>query len=141
MRLAHNAFFNGIHMSQGLYEPLPEDDPYQAQLEQDLTDFCPAPNYQYHTDPPPAPLDPFSVWIHDFVETHPWLDPFFGDIGYQAAEAYPVPFQCSTDFLWQRNPFAIGCGEDEMPRKVQPGVDYLIAYWLASYHKFIAKDD
>jgi hypothetical protein len=138
MRLAHNAFFNAIHMSQGIYTPEPGD-PYQAQLEQDLGDFRPAPNFQYQTTPPPAPLDPVSVWLHDFAAAHPWFEPYLG-CGYQALDAYPVPYQCSTDFLWQRNPFAISCGEQETPRKVQPGVDYLTAYWMASYHKFLTKE-
>ena len=140
MRLAHNAFFTTIHMSQGIYTPSPPDDPYQEQLEQDITDFRPAPNYQYSTTPPPAELDPFSVWLHEFLQSHPLLQQIFGDISPQALYAFPVPYQCSTDFLWQRNPFALYCGEQEMPRKVQPGVDYLIAYWMASYHKFLTKD-
>jgi len=51
-----------------------------------------------------------------------------------------VDMQCSTDFLFQRSPFRIEeCGGDN-PKAVNPGVDYLIPYWLASYHKFVAKD-
>jgi hypothetical protein len=51
-----------------------------------------------------------------------------------------VQEQCTTDFLWQRSPFQNDpCGADQ-PNVTRPGIDYLVAYWMASYHKFIAKD-
>lgn len=140
MRLAHNAFFTAIHMSQGKYTPYPDNDEYQFQLEQDLTDFRPAPNYQYAMTPPPAEIDPFSVWLYEFQQENPWLAELIGHAYPQAKKAYRVIYQCSTDFLWQRNPFAISCSASEMPRFVYPGVDYLVAYWMASYHKFLTKD-
>lgn len=140
MRLCHNAFFNAIHMSQGKYTPYPDNDEYQFQLEQDLTEFRPVPNYQYAMFPPPSEIDPFSVWLHDLQQQYPWLEELMGTANPQAKEAYRVPYQCATDFLWQRNPFAISCNDVEMPRFVNPGVDYLVAYWMASYHKFLTKD-
>ena len=74
------------------------------------------------------------------MEKYPVLQQIMGDVQVQAAEAFPVQQQCSTDFLWQRNPFSIGpCGNDD-PAAVEPGVDYIVAYWMASYHKFITKD-
>ena len=143
-RLSHNPWFNGVFMSQGAYSPENEDDPYQAQLEQDLGAFRAAPNFQYHIDerdPTTYTLDPLSVLFSDLQDDYPFLRNLMGGIvDYQATEAFPVDLQCSTDFLFQRNPFHIKeCGADN-PSVVNPGVDYLIAYWLASYHKFMSKD-
>jgi len=138
-RLSHNAFFNAIHMSQGIYEPT-RDDPYQDQLVEDLTDFRDAPNWSYYVDPPDNELDPVSVFLDDLMTQYPFLAELLGDVDPQSLEAHPVLEQCSTDFLWQRNPFRIEpCGSDN-PAVTRPGVDYLTAYWLASYHKFIDKE-
>ena len=142
-RLSHNPWFNGVFMSQGDYEPADKLDPYQEQLEQDLTDFRDAPNDRYalpERDPATYTLDPLSVFLHDLMQTYPFLQEIMGNVKYQALEAFPVPQQCTTDFLFQRNPFRFeACGSDD-PTVVNPGVDYLLPYWLASYHKFISKD-
>ena len=138
-RLSHNAFFTEIFMSQGLYEP-EDGDPYQAQLVEDLTDFRPAPNYRYATTPPEAPLDPLSVFFADLWDQYPIFEELMGDVDPQAEEAYRVPYQCSTDFLWQRNPFNIECGGVENVRAVNPGVDYLVGYWMAAFHGYLGKE-
>jgi len=142
-RLTHNPWFNGVFMSQGDYNPEAEDDPYLAQLVEDLTTFRDAPLYSYHLDardPLTYTLDPLSVFLHDLMEEYPWLEDLMGGVNYQAAEAFPVDLQCTTDFLFQRNPFRIEeCGNDD-PKHVNPGVDYLISYWLAAYHRFIDKE-
>ena len=130
-------------MSQGDYHPEEKDDPYWDQLVQDLTDFRDAPNDRYHLDardPSTYTLDPVSVFLHDLMEDYPFLGEIMGNVKYQALEAFPVNLQCTTDFLFQRNPFRFEeCGSDD-PTAVNPGVDYLISYWLAAYHKFIPKD-
>ncbi len=141
-RLSHNPWFNGVYMGQGGYEPA-KDDPYQEQLEEDLTTFRDAPNDRYYLparDPSTYTLDPLSVFLHDLMEQFPFLQEIMGNVDYQALEAFPVDQQCTTDFLFQRNPFEIEeCGGDD-PTVVNPGVDYLLPYWLASYHKFVTKD-
>ncbi|MCB1152298.1 hypothetical protein KDL45_01520 [bacterium] len=145
VRLTHNAFFNAVYMSQGAYDPEAESpDPYLGQLIEDLTDFRPAPNYQYYLpdrDPDSYTLDPVSVLLGDLSDQYPGLfDLIFGHFHYQALEAFPIPEQCSTDFLFQRNPFQIyACGADR-PTHVFAGVDYLIGYWMAAYHGFVTKD-
>jgi hypothetical protein len=41
----------------------------------------------------------------------------------------------STDFLWQRDPFALdGVGD---PRRQAPGVDLVLAYWMARFYKLV----
>jgi hypothetical protein len=42
------------------------------------------------------------------------------------------------DFLWQRHPWGLYQGEDLA--QSEPGVDYLVAYWLGRQHGFIAED-
>ena len=142
-RLSHNPWFNGVFMGQGDYQPADGSDPYQDQLEEDLTDFPQAPNVRYYLparDPYSYTLDPISVFLHDLFATYPFLQQIMGNVRYQAAEAFPVDQQCTTDFLFQRSPFKIEeCGSDD-PKVVNPGVDYLISYWLATYHKFVTKD-
>jgi len=142
-RLSHNPWFNSVFMGQGGYKRCEPPDPYQEQLEQDLNDFPPAPHFRYYLpprDPLTYALDPVSVFFHDLFERIPILKEIIGGIDYQAKDPFPVPLQCSADFIFQWSPFVINeCGEDN-PLKVDPGVDYLIPYWLASYHKFISKD-
>lgn len=138
--LSHNAFYTEIHMAQSQLDDSSDywDDQYDQMVE-DLTDFRPAPNYRYAVDPPDAPLDPISVLLSDLQDQYPFLEEVFGRVHYQALEAYPVFYQCSTDFLWQRNPWAIDCGDTENLAVVNPGVDYLAAYWLAAAYGYIDK--
>jgi len=144
MRLSHNAWFNGIYMSQGGWEPAEGTDPYLDQLLQDLGDFRDAPNVRYYLpdrDPDTYTVDPDSVALHDLFEQYPILKEIMGEVHVQALEAFPVPMQCTTDFLWQRNPFRIqACGSDD-PLTVYPGVDYLVAYWVSAYHRLLAKEN
>ena len=41
-------------------------------------------------------------------------------------------------FIWQRNPWQLAVGGDD--RQFYPGADYLVAYWAARYHQFLADD-
>lgn len=43
------------------------------------------------------------------------------------------------DFLWQRQPWGLQSAGD--PNQTEPGVDYLVAYWMARKHAFTADDD
>ncbi|MBZ0270835.1 hypothetical protein K8I61_02275 [bacterium] len=137
-RLAHNAFFNTIFMSQGDYNPA--DTEYQDQLEEDLGDFRDAPNTVYYVDPTDLPIDPVSVLLDNLQTQYPFLEELFGSVDPQSIDAHPVLEQCTTDFLWQRSPYRNEpCGSDN-PLVTRPGVDYITAYWMASYHKFLTKD-
>ncbi|MBK7977684.1 MAG: hypothetical protein IPK07_32010 [Deltaproteobacteria bacterium] len=71
---------------------------------------------------------------------YPPLSDIIGTARLQALEAYPVPLQCSTDFLWQRNPYVVDCDAGS-PALVNPGVDYLVAYWMARYQGLISARD
>ena len=50
-----------------------------------------------------------------------------------AKYALPIEVRCSTDYLWQRNPFQLDGGGD--PREQSPGVDVVLPYWLARFYK------
>lgn len=43
-----------------------------------------------------------------------------------------------SDFLWQRSPWELFAGGDL--HRTEPGVDYLVAYWLGRKHGFIPDD-
>jgi hypothetical protein len=141
-KLSHNAWFNGIYMSQGGWiNNMSPTDPYYSQLVEDLSEFRDAPNGEYYLpdrDPSTYTIDPQSVRFHNLFEALN-IESFWKPIDIQADKAFPVPLQCPSDFLWQRNPFVItACGSDN-PKHVNPGVDYLVSYWLGSYHKFLNK--
>lgn len=138
-RLSHNPWFNGIYMSQGAYRP-GGDDPYLSQLRGDLADFREAPLHRYHLPERTGfPINAQSVRLNRTFEPLPLVRRLVGDVKPETTKALPVPLQCSTDFMWQRSPFRIGeCGKDD-PSFVNPGVDYLAAYWLAAYHGFVEK--
>lgn len=42
------------------------------------------------------------------------------------------------DFIWQRHPW--GLYDPGNPAQTEPGVDYLVAYWMGRHHGFIAED-
>ena len=54
------------------------------------------------------------------------------------ADAVDVGDRPSADFLWQRHPWGLYDGGD--PRQTEPGVDFLVAYFLGRQHGFIADD-
>ncbi len=139
-KLSHNPWFNGVYMSMGGYEPA-RDDPHMDQLLEDLTDFKDCPKLEYYLpERTGVAMDPFSVFMADLQEQWPWLAELMGDVDPQALEAFPVPQQCTSGFIFQRNPFQVeACGSDD-PSMENSGTDYLISYWLSTYHKFLTKD-
>lgn len=50
-------------------------------------------------------------------------------------DAVDVGDRIPGDFMWQRHPWGLYDPGD--PRLVQPGVDYLAAYWLGRAHRFV----
>ena len=142
-KLTHNAWFTAVLMGQGVYPPGQSPDPYLTQLTGDLTDFPPPPHFRVllpAKDPSTYTIDPVSQFLYDLQQALPFLGDLMGHVYPQALDPFPVTGYCSDEFIFQGSPFVIGaCGEDN-PEKVDAGVDYLIPYWLASYHKFITKD-
>ncbi len=52
--------------------------------------------------------------------------------------AVDVGDRVTADFLWQRHPWGLYEGGD--PRQTEPGVDFLVAYFMGRQHDFIADD-
>jgi hypothetical protein len=140
-RLSHNAWFDGIYMSQGPYTPSGPPDPYQTQLVDDLTDFVTAPSFEYALAAQTGyTVDPISELLNTLMTDIPFLGQIMGTVNVQALYAFPVPQQCTGGFFWQDNPYSLGpCGNNN-PEHTYPGADYLVAYWLGEYSKFITKN-
>jgi len=54
------------------------------------------------------------------------------------SQAVDVGVRPVGDFLWQRHPWGLYDPGDA--RQTEPGVDYLVAYWMARHHLFLADD-
>ena len=132
MHLVHNPWYESVHWSI-LEAPRAA---MRDQIIEDLTLFPEAPNVHYEPDQGTYDLDPFSVWLHDTQQTNPWLADLIGSASYQALEPFPLDKQCNAGFIFQRSSFKIECGADQ-PTRVNPGADYLVAYWMARYHGVI----
>lgn len=50
----------------------------------------------------------------------------------RSVEPIPVADRVPTDFLWQRSPFTQMVGTAD-PRHREPGIDYLLPYWMLRY--------
>jgi len=53
----------------------------------------------------------------------------------EACNPLPVEDRVTTDFLWQRDPFALSGGGDGTIETA--GIDYLLPYWMARYYGVI----
>ncbi len=141
VRLAHNPWFNAIHMAQGEYKAS-KGDSYQSQLEEDLGQFFKCPKVNYHLPARPRSsytLDKVTSWLRYFPTLQEILQYVKLPLKPQADKAFPIPMQCESQFMFQSNPYTIeSCGYDD-PLGVAPGHDYLAAYWVAFYHGLIKK--
>eukprot|EP01022_Parablepharisma_sp_SALTPOND_P016707 TRINITY_DN250_c0_g1_i4.p1 TRINITY_DN250_c0_g1~~TRINITY_DN250_c0_g1_i4.p1 ORF type:complete len:452 (-),score=31.72 TRINITY_DN250_c0_g1_i4:54-1409(-) len=144
VNLTHNPWLNGIYMAVGNYKPSPHNDPYKAELLQDLKEFRPCPNTGYYLperDLNKYPLDPVTSWLKYF----PWLINFLNSVKFsfkpQTNDPLPISLQCSEYFLFHRSPYNFHeCGRDNL-KYVNPGHDYLISYWLARHYNLISETD
>ena len=58
--------------------------------------------------------------------------------GSEACSPVPVPLRPPTDFLWERDPFALTGGGSS--RVESPGIDYILPYWMGRYYNVISPD-
>jgi len=112
-----NVFFSYIHASQA-----PTSSAIQAIIADasaQLTQFPPAPHAKLPVDNTGKyPADPSCPG--------------------QSTEAVDVKDRLASDFIWQRQPFGLKTAGD--PKKVYPGVDFMLPYWMARHHKFLDDD-
>ncbi|AKV01411.1 hypothetical protein AKJ09_08074 [Labilithrix luteola] len=88
-----------------------------------LAQFPPAPRTH-----PAVDLRSTPKYQHSATCTDQCIDTDAVDVGDRPAE----------DFLWQRHPWSLY--RDANPGQVEPGVDYLVAYWLGRRHAFLQDD-
>ena len=140
--LQHNPWYTAIYLAAADVTDPEDFQVHKDQIIEDLTDFRDPPKFKYAMQPPEAELDPVSIRLYDLQQEYPWLKDIIGTVNIQAAEAYPVKYQCSSGFIFQRNMWAISCSPDEdRPREVNSGHDYLAAYWLAAAYGILEKSD
>ena len=137
--LQHNPWYTAVYLAVGDITDPEVIREHKDQVILDLTDFPGAPKVRYAMEPPPARLDPFSVWLYELQQELPWLSEIMGTVRPQAAEAYRVKYHCSSGFIFQRNMWAICCSGEDDPSYVNSGHDYLAAYWLASAFGILEK--
>lgn len=141
VHLQHNPWYSAVYLAQGAVQ---DEADYQAnknQIIEDLIDFPDAPKEEYAMQPPEAEIDPVSVMLYELQQQFPALQEIMGSVQIQAKEAYPVKYQCSSGFIFQRNMWATECGGVNDPSYVNSGHDFLIAYWTASAYGILDKSD
>lgn len=143
VNLQHNPWYTAVFLAEGGLRCPALRRPYRDQIIEDLTDFPPAPKFEYAmVPPPPEELDPISVALYELQQELPFLIDLMGRVEPQAAQAYPVRYQCSSGFIFQRNMWAISCPMvEDVPSFVNSGHDYLAAYWLASAYGVLGPGD
>jgi len=140
--LQHNPWYTAVFLAEGGVRCPRLRQPHKDQLIEDLADFPAAPKIEYGMIPPEAELDPLSVSLYELQQEVPILADIMGSIHPQALEAYPVRYQCSSGFIFQRNMWAVSCDRTEDdPLMVNSGHDYLAAYWLASAYGVLDETD
>ncbi len=140
--LQHNPWYTAVFLAEGgLTDPALRRK-HKEQIIQDLTDFPAVPKIKYGMVPPEAELDPLSVTLYELQQEFPFLADIMGRVNLQALEAYPVKYQCSSGFIFQRNMWATSCGQTvDVPSYVNSGHDFLAAYWLASAYGVLEESE
>jgi len=139
VKLSHNPWFNAIFMTQGRYAPY-KDDPYQKQYLEDMLEFREAPNWSYSRealDPKTYTVDIGTGWLKFFPKIQDLLLQY--KLGYrpQASQPSRIKDQCYNGFFFQKSPFNVNACGANIKTRVEPGHDYLAAYWIGVFHGII----
>jgi hypothetical protein len=109
-----------------------------------LHKFTEWPNSEIHIEPgpPPGGVDPVSQTLMDIAALLPaWLIDLVGlDFEPQAAGGYDLDKRCRVEYLWQRSPHIMTCF-GFWPNYINPGADYLMAYWMGRHEDFLNPHD
>ncbi len=135
----HNVYFDYVYLIA--CEKMGQCAEAKEIMEDDLhslTVFQDPPNREIHINCPQLPVDPVSVFLTDLAESL-GLNDLLG-FAYQAEGAQEITDRCRVEYLWQRTPHHLQC-YGWLPQHVQPGVDYLIAYWMGRYYDFLEPHD
>jgi hypothetical protein len=88
-----------------------------------LSGFAAPPNVQHAVDLTNNPKYPHDATCANQVDHSTAVD---------------VADRVVGDFMWQRDPWTLS--DPGNPGQTEPGVDYLVAYWMGRKHAFIADD-
>ena len=97
------------------------------------------PDYKRAVTCSAMPLDPFSVWMDQFLNEHPQLRGII-NIGPQTEAPREIDDRHWTDQYWQSTPFEASCSGGADPRFVGAGADFLMAYWMGVYYGLLPGD-
>ncbi|MFO8058110.1 MAG: hypothetical protein R6V10_12505 [bacterium] len=132
-----NVFFDYVYESM-------RKEPSAKVLEeagQALLQFPSPPNRQLVPDQPAKYIGPYSALKREFCSLR-FRGKKLCSPKLRSLRPVPVRYRCPTDFLWQRSPYKVCAGHSRgNPRKVYPGIDYLLAYWMGRYHGFLGPED
>ena len=135
----HAAFFDDVYygacLRAGGCDP-GELEAIRQDVRHGLTVMWDAPNWQRKVVCKELPLDPFSVWAHQFLIDHPALQGLI-DIEPQTAVPHEVDDRCWESHLWERSPYHVSCPLEDDPAHTAPGLDYLISYYFALWYGVI----
>ena len=123
------------------YTTTPEQ--VMAAVPDDFEAICPTPLEIEHCE---AEINFMGVALPGLVATHDctgseWECVYEGDrcAPKESSKALPVDLRNHTDYLWQRNPFAIGRAVSVEGGGQYPGSDYSVPYWNARKYGFITE--
>lgn len=85
---------------------------------------------------PPAPRAFFATDLRESPKYPSRHDSCADQVGHD--DAIDVGDRVVADFMWQRHPWGLHAGGDV--QQTQPGVDYLVAYFMGRAHGFIEDD-
>jgi hypothetical protein len=137
----HNVYFDAVYLAACERLGQCEDSrPIMEDMVLSLQQFQDPPNTEIHIDLPPAEVDPISQRLVDLVNLLPaWLQDLI-DVDLQAKDPWDIAHRCRVEYMWQRTPFALQC-YGWLPQHLLPGVDYLMAYWIARYYGYLDPHD
>ena len=132
-----NPWFDTVHVSG--CRRLDTCDPVEVEsIAQDidliLGQYWDPPSYKREIVCSEQPLDPFSVFMNWLGDKIPWFRSLI-DIKPQTKDARELIDRHWTDMYWQSGGvFEASCHTTEDPTFVGPGMDYLLAYYIAMYY-------
>ena len=110
-----------------------------------MTPVCPTEQQRATCE---TPISVFGLEIPAEPITHECADrpeecPMEGDVCAWSMASGPLPVQARkwSDFIWQRNPYAIGEYHGSEGTRQSPGLDVIEPYWLARYYGFIEEGE
>jgi hypothetical protein len=140
-----NSFFNFIYLALANKSRIDEPNVVLDSLDS-LQRFAEShyPNIQERIMNSEAPdyediVDPVSVSLYlemEYLQESNYYIGRYLNIKIHAKDPLPVDRRNGGSFIWQRSPFQLDYPSEDLT-VCQAGVDYLVAYWMGRYFKYI----